>query len=331
VRTSTVRSCCLWLVASVAIVGCGQSASVGPVVVGREAISRATLASFTTAIARGATLPWLSPELGDPVREAGALLIKYRWLIGEATDQGIVVSSDTATRVLHDREAAYPGGEGNYEASLRETGETQAVARLVVRAEIAAGGLRRKLLSRVPTTQGGEIEAYYRRHLARYRVRERRAYSFGERIDGPQELAAARRAIVDNYNVKQASAPFEVEINLLLNYPRGLAAGEERAVAEAIFSARPGVVVGPFKYHGHESLFKVDKIMRGYVRSLSQEGARIGARLRREAIARTTAEFIAGWRAKWTEQTKCDARYLVPGCKEYRGPQVVEEHPLSPE
>lgn len=316
-----------------AILGCGKSESGGPIVVGREAVSRETVGSFAVAIEQGSTLPWLSSELGTPLREASALLIRYHWLIGEAADLGVPVDAATATRALRERGISYPGGESSYEAGLRETGETQAIARLAVAAEIAASRLRQKALKAIPSPQDGAVESYYRHHLARYRVPEERVYDFAERIDGPQEIAGAERAIATNRDVKQPTAPFEAEMNVSMF--RGEASEsrdrDEKATVEEIFSTRPGILVGPFKFRGHEALFKITRIIRAYVKPLSQVRAGIEALLLRRATARRAARFVADWRAKWTRRTTCAVRYLVPGCRGYRGPEVVEEHPLSPE
>jgi PPIC-type PPIASE domain len=326
------RRCCLSCLAVIAtMAGCGAADGHAPIKIGQQQISSRTLAAFTSAIRAGATLPWLSVEAGTPEQQASIWLIRYQWLVGEAAGIGMPVGSGDAARALQKRGSAFPGGEASYAAALNEAGESRKVAELVALAELAAARVRRKVLNTVVPVTENEIQLYYWHHLSRYRMPEQRAYNFGERIDGPRELADARRAIVNNYTVKKPSDPYEVEIKLTLDHPHGLPAGEERAVARAIFAAKPDVVVGPFHYHGHESLFKVDEVIPSHLTPLSKVKRNIARQLHQEAITRSATEFISVWRARWSAQTRCIEPYVVSGCREYQGPQIAETDLLSPE
>jgi hypothetical protein len=311
-------------------IGCGQSHRQAPIVVGEQKLSRTTVVGIADAIERGSTFVWLSPELPTPTEQASALLIRYNWLIGEAADQGVSVSDETASGRLHAREAAYTGGQDVYQAMLRQTGETQAQAQLAVSAEISAERLRQKILRSVPRPGRAAILSYYRSHLSRYRVPGERFFNLAERIDGPAELASARRAMAEGHKIR--GAPYEAEFNESLSQDLvAKSVGDKKVVVKAIFSTPPGVVAGPFKFFGHKAIFKVDRVVAGYLKPLSQVSGQIAARLRTEAVARARAKFADGWRSKWTARTECASGYVVPGCREYRGRQVPEEDPLSPE
>jgi hypothetical protein len=311
--------------------GCGQSRSGNPIVVGDQQLPRATVAGFAVALERGSTFPWLSPELSTPTRQASALLIRYRWLIGEGADEGVAVSSGAATRALQAKAATSLGGKETFQATLRQTGETEAQAQLVVAAEISAQRLLRRILRSVPRPSRGEVVGYYRSHRARFSVAEERFFDIAERIDGPVELASAKRTLVEEHSVRGVSYEAEFHESLSRDLIPKLQ-GDRGAFVRAIFSTRPGVVSGPYKYFGQKAIFKMDRIVPGYVRPLSAVRGQIATRLHDEAIARARAKFVKAWRSKWTARTECTAGYVVPGCKEFHGPLAAEEQdPLSPE
>jgi hypothetical protein len=327
--------CALLAGITVTLSACGQSDSASPITVSGQRISRATVTGFAGAIRQGAAFALLSPELSGYTQQASALLIRYHWLIGEARDQGLGVSGAEATHALSARAAASLGGATVYRATLGETGETEAQAQLALAAEVSAQRLRQKIVESVPRPTGAQIQSYYRSHLARFRVPEERLFSLAERIDGPAELASARRAMVEGHVA--AGHHYEAEFHELL--PRSLVGKpvlsdpdvDRQVVTNAIFSTPLGVVGGPLRYYGEKAIFKVTRIIPGYVKPLSAVSAQIAKQLRGEALASARKSFVERWRSKWTAKTQCASGYVVDGCREYHGRHVSEEDPLSPE
>jgi PPIC-type PPIASE domain len=312
------------------LLACGQSHSANPITVGDQRLSRSEVAGFASAIKGGSTFAWASPELSTYTEQASALLIRYHWLTGEAADQGLAVTDQAASRALDAEEAASLGGEAVYRTTLGQTGETLVQARLVLAAELSAQRLRQKIVRSTPQPTRAQVQFYYRSHLQHFRVQEERFFDLAERIDGPAELAGAKRAFANGYATP--GTPYEVEFGISLSSDLVTKLdGDREAAVRAIFSTRPGVIIGPMPYYGKKAIFKVTRIVPGYQRPFSQVRGQIARKLRSEALLRARTKFIAGWRSKWTSQTECASGYVIYGCMEYHGRHVSEGDPLSPE
>jgi hypothetical protein len=316
------------LAVAVALLGCGGSHSGGPVSVGGERISRATIDRWGGEITRGATYRGILPQLPDERAQATALLIEYRWLAGEASDRGIAVTEGEVERALRQREEGAVGGPSGYQAMLEEAGETEGDARVALRAELAAERLGRRIIEGTAEPATSEVETYYRSHLATFKVPEERVFNLAERIDGPAEMVSAKRALTEGHRVA-AHTPYEAEFNLSL--PRDVvehSVGDKEVAVRAIFSTPVGSFAGPVKFYGHRAVFKVKRIVPGYIKPLRAVRSQIVKQLRKAALAHAHAAFLDAWRAKWSAETECSAGYVVPGCKEYHGPHE-EEDPFS--
>ncbi|HEX4437185.1 MAG TPA: peptidyl-prolyl cis-trans isomerase [Solirubrobacteraceae bacterium] len=319
----------------IALSACGQSHKDDPITVRDQSISRAAVTGFAHAIKGGSTFPWLSPELPNDTEQASALLIRYHWLVGEATDEGLTVTAQDTNRALRERASASLGGEAVYRATLGETGETQAQAQLALVAEISAQRLQQKIIRSTPQPTPAEIQAYYQSHTSRFRVPEERIFNLAERIDGPTELASAKDAM--NLGHSLSGQSYEAEFNESLS--SSLVAKpiesspdvDRQVVVNAIFSKPIGVVAGPFPYYGKRAIFKVIRIVPAYERPLAKVTAQIAKQLRSEALSKARTKFVEGWRAKWTARTECASGYVVEGCEEYHGRYLPEDDPLSPE
>jgi hypothetical protein len=86
------------------------------------------------------------------------VLISWQWQIGEATDEGLHVSSQEVSRWL----------ANGAHAMIRGTHATPADYRLVARAGLASVKIRQALASHQPKVSQAEIAGYYRRRFEHY-------------------------------------------------------------------------------------------------------------------------------------------------------------------
>jgi hypothetical protein len=95
---------------------------------------------------------------------------------------------------------------------------------------------------------------------------------------------------------------------------------------KAIFSAKPNMLDSA-KLRVDYYLFKVKQITASSEQSLAQVQSSIRKQLTTEQQQRTFTEFIKAWRKKWAARTDCHTGYVVPGCRQYKGPIVANDHP----
>ena len=316
------------LVAAVALQACGGGHGNEVVSVDGGQISRANIERWGNEVARGATYRGILPQLPDARAQATALLIAYRWLGGEAADRGIAISDSEVRRVLRQREEGAVGGSSGYQAMLKQIGEPEGDALVAVRAELAAEKLEKKIIDVKAEPTASEVDTYYRDHLAMFKVPEERVFNLAERIDGAGELASAKRALMEGH-LMAAHAPYEVEFNESLSQDLvEKSVGDKKVAVKAIFSTPVGMFAGPVKFYGHRAVFRVTRIIPGYIKPLRGVRGQIAKQLRNVELAHEHAAFLDAWRAKWTSKTECAAGYVVPGCKEYHG-RHEEEDPFS--
>jgi hypothetical protein len=109
-----------------------------PIVVSDERISRGWLRHWTDIAARSGG----DPHRARVRRQAAGYLISSRWIIGEATERGVVVTRAETTRAFRSqRDDAFPRRR-DYRRFLRESGQTTTDIRIRVRIDLFSDKLR---------------------------------------------------------------------------------------------------------------------------------------------------------------------------------------------
>lgn len=310
----------------IGLAACGGNTSLSAVVrVGGIAITQSAVEDWTTAFSRGATI-W------DPFRRAGqtprqqalGFLISSYWLIGEAADQGMRVSDQAVRRQLEEQKEAEPGGEAAYRESLKATGRTVADVELEVKAKLTAAMIDAMLASKRDAATQAQIADYYKRNTAQFRLPERRDIEIDESF---KTAAAARR---EASRVGSGRAFARIAVPESPQRPSNFNADANKgAVERAIFSAKPGTLIGPMKLNHSYALFVVRRVIPSTVQSFSRVRQAIAEQLTAQEHQTAVDEFAQEYRRKWIAQTNCDQRFLVQGCRQYTGPMMPERNPFA--
>jgi hypothetical protein len=253
-------------------------------------------------------------EYDELKQSALQFLIATNWFVGEDADRGIRVSDG---EVNHRLSEEYGSPKGSPESkALSAGGHTPSDIRLEARSELAAGKLRQRLVAYADDIPAGQIASYYRHNLRRFYLRERR---YVELIGNLRDLSRVREIFRRiGRGVSFASLSFRV----WLERPNFSSIEKDKRILEqAIFRARPNVVVGPLRIGGYYFMFRVADVRPGGV----QTRAAANARIKRELSAKRRVRFVEGWRRKWTAETICAPAYVVQKCKQYRGPTAPED------
>jgi parvulin-like peptidyl-prolyl cis-trans isomerase-like protein/SurA-like protein len=284
--------------------------------------------SFSTCVARRKGLT-LNPGAAEAKaecereyqtlkREALSSLIATRWLIGEAADQGLSVSDREVRRELNRRERMFAQQGTDFTAVLRATDQTLVDVELEIRAELAKAKLREALRHRESLITHAELTAYYRGHIHQFARRERRSFYIVEDLSSRAAAEQRRREILHGRRIASFSLHESMERS---DHPLS-----SPAIVKAIFTARPGALVGPITVGREQNyLLEVDSITPPTRETLAEASRAIETQLRRERQRRALAAFVKAATAKWVARTSCSPGYVVGRCRQYAGPRTSED------
>jgi hypothetical protein len=306
------------LLAALGIGACGGSGS-GQVVarIGDQTITMAKLDHLVAVLKNG----WAASEQGGgsaPALRTQALgsLISSQWLIGEAADHGLSSSGLEVRRQIDVIEhRTFFGGVAELRQLLQKsTGQTVADVELQARAELARAKLRQLALAGVPKVSRAEVAAYYARHKQSYFVPGRREARFTNRKTRA-EIEQVKRDVEAG---KSLTSPQQVKVGESFT-GASVPPGRGDPYEEAIDSAKPHVLAGPFKIHNDEWLYEVVKVVPPRQQPLARVAGAIAHKLSEERTRAALAAFVKTLTAQWTAKTDCAGGYVAPGCRQYRG------------
>ena len=300
---------------------------------------------YSACVAHMRRQPSRAPAPADQLRAACQMQLKHfqesalehlitaRWIFGEATHEGISVSSNEAEREL-DRTASALGGRVRLANISRTTGESKTDLVRDFQLNAVTQRLFARIDSRGKQIGPNQIASYYAEHRRRYLVPARRDL---EIVAAPSDKAAsaARRALEAGASFATVVAhepatqpqPILAQAGTVHGLPRGFY--KEPRLDNAIFTASMHVLIGPVHIPLGYYVFEVTHAWPPHQRSLNEVRDSISEQLRREANAQSRAHFVSQWRARWRASTVCLPHYVVPKCAQYRGTASEDPYTLS--
>ena len=297
--------------------GCGSGGVVARV--GGAEIHQPDVAHWARAIEHGSTLGGVPAQLDDgPRKRALEFLISSRWLIRQAAALGVSPSKVAVEHVLSERRVA--NGTDEFAKTLSETGQTVDDVRLEIATELAGAAIDRKLAARAANVPSAEVDKYYERNRKQFAIPETRVVDLIEQMSssaaaratlarvggGPRFTRAGRREALQRGRIATAG---------LLG---------KAAFVHAIFTARVGVVSPPMSLDHGWSVFVVRRIVPPVPVPLADVRGEIVKRLLTERLRGLRGEFLSGYQAHWRARTSCARGYVVPECRQFRGPLGAE-------
>jgi hypothetical protein len=253
----------------------------------------------------------LAEECSERYRElkhrALDVLISAVWLINEASQRKIKIS------------------EREVDAKLKQSARAAAGARLAdlrltTEAQLASSRLRSALAQRERHVTQVQIQRYYAQNIRRYERPERRFFDIVEHLPDRHAAEAVLKA------AKRRGRLTQKVIREHLDKPDlAEVIAPKRAIARAIFKAKPHALTGPVLLYGLYAVFEVTQIRPGTRKPLQAVAGSIESELAARQQRRALVAFIAAWRARWRERTDCSPGYLLQKCRQYRGPRTFED------
>jgi foldase protein PrsA len=248
-------------------------------------------------------------------------LISSQWVISEAEERGVSVSESEIKKQFDTLKSQQFPKESAFKEYLARTGETEADLVMRVKLQLLAKKIEEKITkSAKKHPSKAEIAKYYEAHKSNFGKPERRnleiiltktesgAKAAKAEVEGGKSFGAVAKAVsLDPLSKNNGGVLPEVS--------RG---EEEKALDEAVFAAKTGVLSGPVKTPFGYYVFRVTKVLPSTQQSLSQSEASVAQEISAQSSQHSLSKFVEEFRKKWMGRTECRSGYVAPDCKEYK-------------
>lgn len=251
-------------------------------------------------------------------------LISSDWVLGEAKDQGISVSDSQVQKQFNTIKAQQFPKPADFQKFLQQSGQTVPDLLLRVKLDLLSTKLRDKVTKGKSTVTNAQIAQYYSQNKDRFAQPERRdlriiltktaaqADAAKKQIQGGATFASvAKKTSIDQATKGQGGA--------LIGVSRGQ---EEKALDDAIFSAKLHTLSGPIKTQFGYYIFEVQKVTPSSQQTLAQASPTIKQQLLATQQQTALNSFVKNFQKKWTAKTDCRSGYVVMDCKQYKAPKT---------
>ena len=251
-------------------------------------------------------------------------LITANWLLGEANEQGVKISDAEVQKAFSKIKSQQFPTEAAFQKFLASTGYTVSDLLLRVKLEELSTKIQQKVTKdagKKPSQK--EIQSYFEQHKSQYGQPEKRniliiltktqaqAEKAKKEIESGKSFASVAKAVSIDPVSKAAGG----------SLPGVVKGQEEKALSEAVFSAKVKVLGGPVKTPFGYYVYEVTKVIPGSQQSLASVQSTISQQMAAEKQQKAFSEFVKNFRKTWTARTECRAEYSVQDCKGYKAPK----------
>jgi foldase protein PrsA len=242
-------------------------------------------------------------------------LISAQWIQGEGSDLGIhLTDKDVQKEFEKQKKQSFPR-EADYQSFLKSSGMSQKDILLRVKLDLLSNKIRNKVTKGKGKVTEQQIAAYYNSNKSRFGQPQRRdvlvvltkdqanANKAKAALAGGESFASvAKKYSIDSASKAQGGK---------LTVSKGQ---QEQALDTAVFSAKPGAVVGPVKTQFGYYVFKVTKDTPGTQQTLDQARTSIKSLLTTQNQQKALQDFVKKFQKKWKGRTDCRKAYVVKTC-----------------
>jgi foldase protein PrsA len=265
------------------------------------------------------------------------LLISFAWVTGGAAELGLHVTDQELQQKL---EKAYGGNyssEAAMEKALASTGETVSDVLFNLKYEVLSEMIRHKITVAVGPITKARVAQYYKENTAQFVLPEQRdlglihtrSKAVAERVRRELAHGVAFATVAKSLAPEQSRYVHE---GLVVGLESGVY--QQKALNDAIFSAKPHVVSGPVRVnlvHVTKFLaaadiqnidgyyvFEIEAVRPAKEKPLAQVQAELAQVLPKQLPKQALVKYVKGWRARWLPRTDCQPGYIVRKCRQYK-------------
>jgi foldase protein PrsA len=256
-------------------------------------------------------------EFDQVKTEVMQFLIQAEWVQQEADKQGVKVSDKEVTRSFEEqKKQAFPNDKA-YREFLKTSGMSEEDILFRVRLDQLQQKLTQKVTKDAEKVSEADIEEYYNKNKKRFSQPERRdlrvvltkTEAKAEQAKRALDEGDSWRSVVKQYSIDEASKAQGGKL------PAVAKGQQEKALDDAVFAAKKGVIEGPVETQFGWYVFEVDKITPASQQSLEESKATIRNLLRSQRQQKALDDFIKEFRENYRDETHCADDYRVAECE----------------
>ncbi len=258
-------------------------------------------------------------------QEVLGFLISSSWVLGEAESQGVKVSDKEVKKEFEKiKNEQFPKAE-EFKKFLATSGQTVSDLLLRVKLNMLSSKIQQKISKEKHTPSKAEIEKYYHEHASQFGTPEKRDVRIvltkteAQANEAKKEIESGKSfaSVAKSKSIDPTSKNNGGEL-------KGVVKGqEEKALDEAIFSAKKGVLGGPVKTPFGYYIYEVTGTTPGSSKTLAQSEASIKQQMTATGQQTALSKFVKEFRKKWEAKTECASGYEVQDCKGYKKPKTT--------
>jgi foldase protein PrsA len=249
--------------------------------------------------------------------EVMQFLIQAQWVQQEAANQKIKVSDAEVKRSFEDqKKQAFPTDK-KYQEFLKTSGMTEPDILFRVKLDTLQQKLTQKVTEEEAKVTDSDVSDYYDKNKKRFAQPERRDLQVvltrteakANQAKRALQKGGSWKSVAKKYSIDQAS---KAQGGKLPAQAKGTL---EKALDQAVFSAKKGQIKGPVKTQFGWYVFDVEKITKASQQSLEQAKETIRQTLASQNQQKALDKFVADFQKKWKERTECQKGYVTQVCK----------------
>ncbi|HUB36211.1 MAG TPA: peptidyl-prolyl cis-trans isomerase [Solirubrobacteraceae bacterium] len=284
----------------------------------------------TSAAAKGKSKPSKSELKSECEQQYKSLkqevlgfLISSSWVLGEAESLGVKVSDAEVKKQFEKiKTEQFPKAE-EFKKFLESSGQTVSDLLLRVKLNLLSTKIQQKVSKKGAVTEA-QIEKYYNEHKSQFGTPEKRDLLV-VLTKTEAEAQQAKKEIESGKSFAEVAKSKSIDPTSKSNggEVKGVVKGQEaKALDEAAFSAKQGVLGGPVKTPFGYYIYEVKSISPGNSQSLAQAKSTIKQQLSTTSSQQALSKFVKEFRKNWTSKTECASGFVVQNCREYVKPKT---------
>jgi foldase protein PrsA len=258
-------------------------------------------------------------------QEVLGFLISSEWVLGEGNSLGVKVSDKEVKKQFATIKSQQFPKPTDFEKFLATSGQTVSDLLLRVKLNLLSSKIQQQVVKNKGKITEAQIQKYYNQNKSHFGTPEKRNL---EIILTKTEAAASSAKKEVESGKSFASVAKKVSIDPTSKAHGGLLSGvtkgqEEKALDEAVFAAKKGVLGGPVKTPFGYYVFEVLSTTVGSQQTLAQAKSSIKQQLTATQQQTALSSFVKNFKKKWMGKTECRAGYVVTDCKGYKAPKTT--------
>ncbi len=253
-------------------------------------------------------------------------LISADWVLGQAEEQGVKVSDKEVTARFNQLKKQQFPKEAEFQKFLASTGQTVSDLLLRVKLSMLTTKIQEKVTKEAKQkVNEAAVTKYYNEHKAQYGKPETRDLRL-ILTKGEAAASQAKKEVESGKSFASVAKSKSIDPTSKSNGGEtpGVVKGEEqKALSEAVFAAKVGVLSGPVKTPFGYYVYEVKAIHAPTQQSLAQVKESVKQQLAATQQQSALAKFVKEFRKRWEGRTECRTGYVVQDCKQYKAPKTT--------